>query len=985
MSGSGQKNHTYLYQLNKNGGDDRNMDGIPDIEQDVIQGYTGNTLKLELDKFNPDDAVSLLLIDLTHDTLVMSKHLSGILDETNLDLTVYIRDLQLDLENNKYAMVISERYYLDNNASDETTITGHIDGDEIGQINDITIQPADLVTFGNGDIIEPERTNEFRTFTFNVNAGEELELPLSKIGIYNCIVDWGDDSTEEYIQAYPDNVPPLSHTYQNTGAMSIKITGTFNGINARNNKKLISITGDPIRIRGADTFMGCSKLTILDKPMSDPQIPIVSMYAMFDTCSSLTSLDLSNLDTSRVESMYSMFYSCTGLESLDLSNFDTSKVESMKYMFYRCTDLTTLNGLSNFDTSRVESMYSMFYSCTGLESLDLSNFDTSRVESMKDMFYWCKGLTTLNGLSNFDTSRVESMKFMFSTCTGLESLDLSNFDTSKVESMEHMFSGCRGLKSLTGLSNFDTSKVESMDSMFSGCSGLESLNLSNFDTSKVENMDHMLFGCAGLTSLDLSNFDTSKVESMDGMLYYCRGLKSLDLSNFDTSKVEIMKDMFSGCISLRTLDLGELNTGSLRFSQTIGGVLPDLKILDISGHIYNSMVAIDNIVSQHARMLAFGTDFTSATLQKTPYTRSGSGYGTQVADLDFHFTLYSGTESGFIYGPYIENSKFFLDDDNTIQDQEVYPPIASYNGTDKHWFFFLESNEKLNITQNGNAVELARWIQMGQDIDSEAMGDWSGYSVSMSADGNRVAIGAPQNNGNDSNSGHVRVYEYLIDTWHQMGEDIDGEAGNDRSGQSVSMSADGNRVAIGAALNDGNDLSSGHVRIYSFNGTKWEQMGEDIDGEAVGDLSGQSVSMSTDGNRVAIGAKYNYGNGSISGHVRVYSFNGTKWEQMGQDIDGEAIGDLSGQSVSMSADGNRVAIGAPENDGNGSNSGHVRIYSFNGTSWEQVSEDIDSEAGNDRSGYSVSMSAGGNRVAIGAHLNDGNGTNSGYVRVYELN
>ena len=50
------------------------------------------------------------------------------------------------------------------------------------------------------------------------------------------------------------------------------------------------------------------------------------------------------------------------------------------------------------------------------------------------------------------------------------------------------------------------------------------------------------------------------------------------------------------------------------------------------------------------------------------------------------------------------------------------------------------------------------------------------------------------------------------------------------------------------------------------------------------------------------------------------------WSQRGADIDGEAANDESGFSVSLSADGNTVAIGALYNDGNGSNSGHVRVY-----------------------------------------------------------
>ena len=109
----------------------------------------------------------------------------------------------------------------------------------------------------------------------------------------------------------------------------------------------------------------------------------------------------------------------------------------------------------------------------------------------------------------------------------------------------------------------------------------------------------------------------------------------------------------------------------------------------------------------------------------------------------------------------------------------------------------------------------------------------------------------------------------------------------------------------------------------------WYPIGNDIDGEAAGDQSGYSVSLSSDGNTVAIGAPYNAGNGTYSGHVRIYENSGGSWSQIGNDIDGEAAGDQSGYSVCLSSDGNTVAIGAPYNDGIGSNiAGHVRVYNL---------------------------------------------------------
>ena len=174
----------------------------------------------------------------------------------------------------------------------------------------------------------------------------------------------------------------------------------------------------------------------------------------------------------------------------------------------------------------------------------------------------------------------------------------------------------------------------------------------------------------------------------------------------------------------------------------------------------------------------------------------------------------------------------------------------------------------------------------------------------------------------------MRVYEYSGSSWSQLGDDIDGEAAYDYSGYSVSLSSDGTIVAIGARDNDGNGSDSGHVRVYEYSGSSWSQLGADINGDSSGDYSGYSVSLSSDGTIVAIGAPDNDGNGSNSGHVRVYEYSGSSWSQLGADIDGEAAGDYSGRSVSLSSDGTIVAIGAPYNDGNGSNSGHVRVYQY---------------------------------------------------------
>jgi Flp pilus assembly pilin Flp len=288
----------------------------------------------------------------------------------------------------------------------------------------------------------------------------------------------------------------------------------------------------------------------------------------------------------------------------------------------------------------------------------------------------------------------------------------------------------------------------------------------------------------------------------------------------------------------------------------------------------------------------------------------------------------------------------------------------------------------VRVYENLNGV----WTQIGQDIDGEAAGDQSGISVSINSAGDIVAIGAHQNDGSGTNSGHVRVFKNISGVWTQIGSDIDGKTADDLFGFSVSINAAGNIVAIGGYYNEGILAGNqwGHVQVYENISGVWTQIGADIYGEAAGDESGYSVSINAAGDIVAIGAHWNDGaNGAFSGHVRVYENISGVWTQIGQDIDGEAIGDQSSISVSINAAGDIVAIGAHLNDGNGSASGHVRVYENLSGVWTQIGADIDGEAAGDYSGVSVSINAAGNIVAIGAHQNDGSGTNSGHVRVFK--
>jgi len=257
-----------------------------------------------------------------------------------------------------------------------------------------------------------------------------------------------------------------------------------------------------------------------------------SLSEFFGGCETLETISgLEYLNTANVEFMDNMFNGCSALKSLDLTNFNTAKVTDMGNMFYGCSALTSLD-LTNFNTANVEFMYYMFEGCSALKSLDLTNFNTAKVTDMSFMFYGCSALTSLD-LTKFNTAKVVNMGNMFYGCSALTSLDLTNFNTANVDFMDSMFNGCSALKSLD-LTNFNTAKVVNMYMMFNGCSALESLDLTNFNTAKVTYMNNMFYGCSALTTIYASDkFDTDNVKYGLDMFTGCKSLKDYSDSKTD--------------------------------------------------------------------------------------------------------------------------------------------------------------------------------------------------------------------------------------------------------------------------------------------------------------------------------------------------------------------------------------------------------------------------------------------------------------------
>ncbi len=283
---------------------------------------------------------------------------------------------------------------------------------------------------------------------------------------------------------------------------------------------------------------------------------------------------------------------------------------------------------------------------------------------------------------------------------------------------------------------------------------------------------------------------------------------------------------------------------------------------------------------------------------------------------------------------------------------------------------------KCNLIEFFNEDTISNWqgdleleyTQIGADITGEANDDRAG-SLSLSGDGTRVIVGAYANDGTFSAAGHARVFEYDADNdeWNQLGTDIDGAAQTGYAGRAVSISADGNVIAVGAPLHNvtvGNNAGRVQILEYDSSSSDWVQLGDDIEGSAGFEYIGGGVSLSEDGTILATRNRL--------GIARVYQYDSvsSSWSQIGGDIDDDGVlvaFDAYKNSLSLSDDGSRLILGSYTNDDFDTNSGQARIYEYDSVNniWNQLGSNIDGQGEKENFGRSVSISGDGSIIAVG--------------------
>ncbi|MEZ5011723.1 MAG: T9SS type A sorting domain-containing protein, partial [Bacteroidales bacterium] len=180
-------------------------------------------------------------------------------------------------------------------------------------------------------------------------------------------------------------------------------------------------------------------------------------------------------------------------------------------------------------------------------------------------------------------------------------------------------------------------------------------------------------------------------------------------------------------------------------------------------------------------------------------------------------------------------------------------------------------------------------------------------------------------NSNGTITGETSVYEFIEGNWIQVGADINGLAADDRCGWQVSLSKDGLVVASGSLKSNAGGDDSGQVRVFRFSEGAWEQAGTDFNGTGAGDHLGMSVSLNSDGSRIAMGG-FRDEPYTAAGRTDIYEFVEGSWVKVANSIYGVLQFEVLGGAVTLNGDGTVVAAGAFFNPDIEVSSGLVRAF-----------------------------------------------------------
>ncbi len=406
----------------------------------------------------------------------------------------------------------------------------------------------------------------------------------------------------------------------------------FYRISPSNIKKLVTVNMTGTKLDSStsfkDMFLDCVNLqTVIFSPKSSSAVSAINCSEMFKNCSSLTSVDFSGWDKSKVSNISYMFQNCTAFTSFNFNGMTFDTCTNASYLFTGCTGLKTIQ-MSGFTAPELTNCEGMFSGCTSLD-IGVGNLAGWNISKVTNLSYLFKGCTNMGGstptstgevsFSNMHLDSCTTMQGAFSGCVNIKTLKLNGNTLTKCKTFTDLFAGCSKLTNIEmktsdlssmesfgflkavknvdlsgstfGQTSYGTSTLKdgvietidlsgahftncvSLASLFADCKSLKSVNLENLDTSKLENCSKMFSNCYKLETIAASGFDTSKCKNMANMFEECYNVISIDVSGWDTSNVTDMSRMFMNFAT---------NTDNRRTST-------EYITLDISGFNFNKL------------------------------------------------------------------------------------------------------------------------------------------------------------------------------------------------------------------------------------------------------------------------------------------------------------------------------------------------------------------------------------------------------------
>jgi len=468
----------------------------------------------------------------------------------------------------------------------------------------------------------------------------------------------------------------------------------------------------------------------------------------------------------------------------------------------------------------------------------------------------------------------------------------------------------------------------------------------------------------------------------------------------------------SGIVSQDVDDI-TVSCGVSRRFYTIGGNVSGLSGTLVLKNYSDTLVVFQNGIFSFNELLESGSNY-DITIATQPDNQSclvsgGSGVATDnitsvdvtcservqlsvsggLKSLDFSWSAVNSATHYRLYENSDGASGFNLIDEFPITQTDYSLSIAVHltNWSDAR--YLVEACDTSSCTASADIginevmLDTIGYFKAAVDNDPHEFG----ASVSLSEDGNTLAVGSPlERDGGDPASPPGKVYIYHNDgtQWNRQAV-IDTEYQDvfDEFGHSVNLSADGNTLAVGAIGEDSNatgvngdqsdngSSDSGAVFVFVRDGESWNQQAY-IKGSSADDIHqfGSAVALSADGGILAA---------SSSSSVFLYGRTGTQWSQWDflRPVN-FSFDDQFGRSLSLSHDGDTLAVGAYLEDGENDDyedAGAVYIFSRTGSpSWlQQAIIRAENPINHARFGWSISLSAGAITLAVGSNYGPAEG------------